>query len=216
LFGRRTQPLRFHRLDRLPALALLLLALGCGAGPREPEAAPSSRVAAVKANPEAAAASAGKWADLSFPAASGPLVELPAVAPARPGGSTPAFPSDRWVWLNLWATWCGPCVREMPMMEEWRTRLQAEGVPVELWYLSVDEQEGVLANFLKQRPGMAPGVSVRLKSYEALFPWLTKYQIDPQSGIPIHLLIAPGGRLRYVHVSQLRESDYRVLKELLQ
>ena len=102
------------------------------------------------------------------------------------------------------------------MMEEWRAKLQAEGVGVDLWYLSVDEQEAVLANFLRQRPSMAPGVSLRLKTYDSLFPWLERYQIDPQLGIPIHLLIAPGGKVRYVHVSQLRDTDYRIIKELLQ
>lgn len=175
-----------------------------------------SRVAAVKANPEAAGAAANKWADISYPAVSAPVMELPPVVPARSGGAIPAFPADRWVWLNVWATWCGPCVKEMPMMEEWRAKLQAEGLPVELWYLSVDEQEKVLASFLLQRPSMAPGVSLRLKSYDTLFPWLTRYQIDPQLGIPIHMLIAPGGKLRYIHVSQLRDSDYRVLRELMQ
>lgn len=175
-----------------------------------------SRVAAVKANPEAAATAAGKWADISYPAGSAPAMELPAVVPARPGGATPAFPRDRWVWLNVWATWCGPCVKEMPMMEEWKAQFQGEGVAFELWYLSVDDQEKVLANFLQQRPAMAPGVSLRLKNYDSLFPWLTKYQIDPQLGIPIHLLLAPGGKLRYVHVSQLRDTDYRVIKELMQ
>jgi thiol-disulfide isomerase/thioredoxin len=194
---------------------MVLLLLGCGAGSKQ-EAAPASRVAAVKANPEAAAAAAGKWADVSYPAASAPVVELPAVVPARPNGRVPDFPPDRWVWLNLWATWCAPCVREMPMMDEWQAKFQAEGVAVDLWYLSVDEQEALLTNFLRQRPSMAPGVSLRLKEYGALFPWLTKYQIDPQSGIPIHLLIAPGGKVRYVHISQLREGDYRVLAELME
>jgi thiol-disulfide isomerase/thioredoxin len=200
----------------LPALVFLFL-LGCGGGAKQQEAVPSSRVAAVKANPEAAAAAAGKWADVAFAAASAPVMELPAVVPARPGGATPAFPPDRWVWLNLWATWCGPCVKEMPMMEEWRARLQAEGVPVDLWYLSVDEQEQVLANFLRQRPAMAPGVSLRLRHFADLGPWLGKYRLDPEAAaIPIHVLVAPGGKTRYIHVSQLREADYRIVKELMQ
>ncbi len=217
MFRSRSQPLSLHRLDRLPALVLLLLALGCGAGPREKETVPASRVAAVKASPENAGTSAAKWTDVSFPAASAPAMELPRVVPARAGGATPSFPRDRWVWLNVWATWCGPCVKEMPMMEEWRAKLQAEGVPVELWYLSVDEQDAVLGNFLRQRPAMAPGTSLRLQNFEDLSGWLGRYGLDAQAAaIPIHMLVAPGGRLRYIHVSQLRDADYRIIKELLQ
>lgn len=218
MFGTRPQPLRLHRLDRLPALAFLILGLlGCGSGPKQQEAAPTSRVAAVKANPEAAAVSAGKWADVSYTAANAPAMELPPVVPARPGGATPGFPRDRWVWLNVWATWCVPCVKEMPMMEQWKAQLQGEGLAVDLWYLSVDEQEKVLGNFLQQRPAMAPGISLRLKDFASLAAWLTKYQLDPgEAAIPIHLLLAPGGKVRYIHVGQLREADYRVLKELMQ
>ncbi|MBI2505072.1 MAG: TlpA family protein disulfide reductase [Candidatus Latescibacteria bacterium] len=201
----------------MPALALLLFFLGCGAGPKQQEAAPASRVAAVKANPAAVSAAAGKWCDISFPAASAPAMELPPVAPARPNGSTPAFSKDRWVWLNVWATWCSPCIKEMPMMEQWKAQLQGEGVVFDLWYLSVDEQEKVLSNFLQQRPSMAPGVSLRLKDYGSMFPWLAKYQIAAEAAaIPIHMLVAPGGKVRCVHVGQLREGDYKVIKELMQ
>jgi len=32
--------------------------------------------------------------------------------------------------VNLWATWCGPCVREMPELEALRPRLAARGIDV--------------------------------------------------------------------------------------
>ena len=103
------------------------------------------------------------------------------------------------------------------MMEQWKAQLQGEGVAVELWYLSVDEQEKVLGNFLQQRPSMAPGVSLRLKDFGTLAAWLAKYQLDAQeAAIPIHFLLAPGGKVRYIHVGQLRDTDYRVLKDLMQ
>jgi len=173
-------------------------------------------VAAVKANPAAGAVAAEKWCDVSWPSASAPSLELPPVAPARQGGGVPAPPPDRWVWLNVWATWCGPCIKEMPMMEQWKEQLQREGVEFELWYLSVDEREEILTRFLQQRPGMAPGNSLRIADLKHLEPWLKKYQLDALAAIPIHLLIAPGGRVRCVHVGQLREGDYRVLKELME
>jgi len=37
--------------------------------------------------------------------------------------------------LNFWATWCGPCVREMPMFQEFQDRYP------EMVLLGVDEEE---------------------------------------------------------------------------
>lgn len=36
----------------------------------------------------------------------------------------------RVVLLNFWATWCAPCVREMPSLDRLQARLEAEGVTV--------------------------------------------------------------------------------------
>lgn len=217
MLSRRTQPLRVHRLDRLYPLIGLLLLLGCGARPKQEEAAQMSRVAAVKADPGSAASSAEKWCDVSWPSAGAPQLKLPPAVPARQGGVVPAPPQDRWVWLNVWATWCGPCIKEMPMMEQWKAQFHQEGVEFDLWYLSVDEQEEALRRFLQQRPSLAPGNSARIAELKHLGPWLKQYQLDAElAAIPIHMLVAPGGAVRCVHVGQLREGDYRVLKELMQ
>ncbi len=32
----------------------------------------------------------------------------------------------KWVFLNFWATWCGPCVMEMPMMDKLNKNLEKE------------------------------------------------------------------------------------------
>lgn len=42
------------------------------------------------------------------------------------------------VLVNFWATWCEPCITEMPSMQQLRERLAAEGFEV----LAVNYQEG--------------------------------------------------------------------------
>ena len=42
------------------------------------------------------------------------------------------------VLVNFWATWCEPCIAEMPSMQQLRERLAAEGFEV----LAVNYQEG--------------------------------------------------------------------------
>jgi len=46
----------------------------------------------------------------------------------------------KWVFLNFWATWCGPCVVEMPMMNNLYHHLKKEGLAMVA--VSVDEGEG--------------------------------------------------------------------------
>jgi thiol-disulfide isomerase/thioredoxin len=194
------------------ALALLTLAVltACSDTPPAPAV---SRVEAVAAKKTDAAPE--KWCDVSFADAEAPRLELPPVAPARPGEPLPSLPSDRWVWLNLWATWCGPCRQEMPLLGRWRDQLRKEGQDFDLWFMSLDEQEADLTRFLKENPQMAPGSSVRMTSMSDLEPWLKKYRLDATAAIPIQVLAAPGGKVRCVRVGSLRDNDYPKVKALL-
>lgn len=49
--------------------------------------------------------------------------------------------------LNFWATWCPPCIDEIPSLNEFQERLKDAGVVV--LGISVDEDEAVYAKFLR-------------------------------------------------------------------
>jgi cytochrome c biogenesis protein CcmG, thiol:disulfide interchange protein DsbE len=49
--------------------------------------------------------------------------------------------------LNFWATWCPPCIEEMPSLVEMQRRMKAKGVTV--LAVSVDVDEGAYRQFLK-------------------------------------------------------------------
>jgi cytochrome c biogenesis protein CcmG, thiol:disulfide interchange protein DsbE len=49
--------------------------------------------------------------------------------------------------LNFWATWCPPCVEEMPSLVNMQTRMKNKGVVV--LGVSVDADEGAYHRFLK-------------------------------------------------------------------
>jgi thiol-disulfide isomerase/thioredoxin len=54
------------------------------------------------------------------------------------------------VLVNFWATWCAPCIEEMPSMQRLREKLGLAGFEV----LAVNYQEGAarINDFLKRRP----------------------------------------------------------------
>jgi cytochrome c biogenesis protein CcmG, thiol:disulfide interchange protein DsbE len=49
--------------------------------------------------------------------------------------------------LNFWATWCPPCIEEMPSLVAMQQRLKAKGV--EVFAVSVDADQGAYQSFLK-------------------------------------------------------------------
>jgi cytochrome c biogenesis protein CcmG, thiol:disulfide interchange protein DsbE len=81
--------------------------------------------------------------------------------PPRIGSKAPDFTvqdSDRTVALNqfrgqivvlnFWATWCPPCVEEMPSLVQMQRRMKAKGVTVVA--VSIDVDENAYRQFLKE------------------------------------------------------------------
>ena len=204
-------------MDRLPtvsrgalaAAAVLLLVAGCRGGADRPM---RSRTEGVTASGQAPVPE--RWCDAFYSGTGAPALALPAVVPARPAEALPPVPGDRWVWVNLWATWCEPCRREMPLLVRWHEQLAREGVPVELLFVSVDERQQDLTAFLRDNPTMAPGPSVRLASFSELAPWLAGFRGAPAGTIPLQLIAAPGGKVRCVRAGSLRDSDFPMVRRL--
>jgi thiol-disulfide isomerase/thioredoxin len=186
-------------MGRLPAL-VLVAALGCDDDGSTPPARPMSRgFDAVVATAPPKVEPPTEFCDLFDGGKEPRSFAFPELAEPAP----PTTPG--WLWVNVWATWCVPCVAEMPMLERWKTKLQQDGLSVQFTYLSVDDDPQAVEAFRKNRQlGQGP----RTKSFEVLPAWLTSIGLDATAAIPLNLFVDPAGKLRCVRMGALEEHHY--------
>lgn len=85
--------------------------------------------------------------------------------------------------LNFWATWCPPCIEEMPSLVQMQQRMKAKGVTV--LAVSIDVDDNAYHEFLKQH-----GVNLltvrdpdqKTPSLYGTYRWPETYVID-RSGV---------------------------------
>jgi thiol-disulfide isomerase/thioredoxin len=208
------------RAPGFAALAGIGWALGltaCSAAPavrgHEPaDAAPATATTAAaipSAAPTTVAAAAGPPAFCQEPVAEHArphLGGLLALGAAEALGAEAAKTDGAWTWINLWATWCGPCVRELPRLMAWqRGRL---GVPFRLILVSLDEDRAEVERFLAEEsapePDGRPGAAADLQGVywlpiSARPTFFGTLGLPPMGMLPVQVLVDPQGRVHCAH-----------------
>lgn len=175
-------------MDRL---SLVVFLAACGQDTK-PAAVSPRRVDAVMAAP-AKQATADSFCELR-PNRPFAWPELDEAAPAL---------SQGWTWVNVWATWCGPCIEEMPQLTKWEAQLAQEGAPVKLQLMSVDATAQDVSTFRASHADWP--ASVRLKDLNGLSPWLASIGLDDNAVLPLHLLVDPQGQVSCVRMGGLHD-----------
>lgn len=203
-------------MDRLRhlILALPLLAIACNDKPSTGKEAAPSRFQAV-VSPEQSQKAASAFCETTFPPGSKKWGEPPSRPLPKKVEVTETSVAQKgvgWTWINLWASWCGPCLKELPLIDRWRDTLGKEGlfVKVELWSVDASEQEFVGA---LNRP--FPGEVKWLRSEDDLPALLESLGVDKGSAIPVHALVDSSGNIRCVRVGSISEGAYGQIKAIL-
>jgi thiol-disulfide isomerase/thioredoxin len=132
-------------------------------------------VAVLASAPAVAGDSAGPAAQFSLKSRSGQTVSLSNL-------------KGQVVLINFWATWCGPCRKEMPLLEQIQKKYGALGVT--MLGVNVEEDTRMMVTFLRDTP--------------VSFPIL----MDPANGVsklyhvaamPSTVIIDRKGNVRFVH-----------------
>ena len=92
------------------------------------------------------------------------------------------------VMVNFWATWCGPCRQEMPLLDELYTRYERVGFS--LLGVNIDDNSSKAMNMVAELGVSFPVLFDSRKEVSKL------YEVD---AMPVTLLIDREGTVRYVH-----------------
>ena len=176
-------PSKIIRITLILAMLLGLGALWSKSGEWKNEA----RALATRPDPKIVAVSKSIIAGLEITDLQGKAAKLPG--------------NGRYRLINYWATWCGPCLMEMPLLDKFAQSQDANGVL--LIGIALDEGKDV-EEYLKENP---------LK-YAQFLENVDKNDSSTQLGnnagiIPFSVLIGPDGQLL-----KLKRGEFVDLEEL--
>jgi thiol-disulfide isomerase/thioredoxin len=131
--------------------------------------------------------------------------EFPKLEVATIDGKTFDLAAQRgqWVVVNFWATWCGPCLKEMPelsALDAMRDHVEVIGLDYE------DIEPDALRTFLKEHPVVYPIAIVDV--YEP------PKDFEAPRGLPNTYLIAPDGKVakRFLGPVTAKDIDEAIAK----
>ncbi len=101
--------------------------------------------------------------------------------------------------VNFWATWCPPCVEELPLLDQFYQSRRAQGW--QLLGLAIDQPSAVRA-FLARRPLSFPIGLAGLGGTE-----LSRELGNSNGGLPFSVLFDPAGRLVERKLGRLHAED---------
>jgi thiol-disulfide isomerase/thioredoxin len=92
------------------------------------------------------------------------------------------------VLLNFWASWCGPCRKEMPILEQLHKAYKTKGV--QLVGVNVEPNSDDAKKYLQSTPVSFPILFDRESTVSKL------YQVQ---GMPNTVILDRSGKVRYIH-----------------
>jgi thiol-disulfide isomerase/thioredoxin len=131
------------------------------------------------------------------------------------------------VFLNFWATWCPPCVAEMPSIQRLHEKLKDEGIV----FVCISNEEVSKVNPVRNSSGTLNAAGIILKSNPVAeqrgiisngvnqfakekgvtFPIYTMHGTPPPAfktrGIPATFILSPDGKIAFKHIGSAKWDD---------
>lgn len=107
------------------------------------------------------------------------------------------------VMINFWATWCGPCRQEMPLLDELYSRYQRVGFS--LLGVNIDDDSSKAMNMVSELGVSFPVLFDARKEVSKL------YSVD---AMPVTVLLDREGTVRHVHQGYKPGYEEKYLDEI--
>lgn len=107
----------------------------------------------------------------------------------------------RYLLINFWATWCAPCVQEMPELSSLQEELK--GKKLQILGLGIDSPSNI-AEFAKKYKISYPLFAAGMEGSE-----LSRQLGNQAGGLPFTILIAPDGKVVKNYLGRLKMAELR-------
>jgi thiol-disulfide isomerase/thioredoxin len=98
------------------------------------------------------------------------------------------------VFLNFWATWCPPCVAEMPSIQRLHEKLKDDGIA----FVCISNEEASKINQFVREKGFTFPIYTMRGAPPAIFK---------TRGIPSTFILSPDGKIAFKHVGSAKWDD---------
>jgi thiol-disulfide isomerase/thioredoxin len=105
--------------------------------------------------------------------------------------------SGKWVIVNFWATWCSPCLKELPDISAFVAAHKDKVAAIGLDFEDADKQD--VDDFLKKHPLSYPVAQVDIDNPPKDF--------DAPKGLPNTYVIAPDGHVAKAFLGPITTKD---------
>jgi peroxiredoxin len=115
-------------------------------------------------------------------------------------GKLRANPTGKFLVVNFWATWCGPCVGEFPDLQDTWRMYRGRGLAfVTVSENDPDEKQGVI-DFLQKEHATSSNL---LFSDSNVYTMQAAFDPEMPGAVPVTLLFSPSGDVLYQQVGDL-------------
>ncbi|MFM7027300.1 MAG: DsbE family thiol:disulfide interchange protein [Chakrabartia sp.] len=122
-----------------------------------------------------------------------PIFSLPAAVPSHSGLSNKDLAKGKPVLLNIFASWCGPCIAEAPVL------LELKNKGVEIHAIAIRDTTPDIVQFLRDHGDPYASIGSDVTS---------RIQISlGSSGVPESFVVDGKGVIRYQHIGDIKAED---------